>query len=349
MKLLQNKPYILFAFLCVFANVASFNSCSAVTAQEFLNAVANAARRAGGLTYGNSVSVPPGNDRSSCDRLVDRALWDLGFKDIPIGVSPSNPSNVIISGASVGQLGHYLTSHGWIKIDSLEQITPGAVVIMDTSPPYTGDGNHVTVTVSYTPHSGSMTVYDHGSTDAIRNSANGPWVRGFEDSQFAAGYVIDDAASDKALASIPSAHMNGYRVPYEGYPGRGWLSQPDYSYTGVKSGSNPDRSASGIKRKENFKLNVAEESNCTSLLPQDWCKSDKGDSIMTLLNLVIDILSAGFVVTGAIGVIISGIIWMTALDNVAQVTAAKRRIFNMVIGAALFVMLDLIMGFIFPG
>jgi hypothetical protein len=70
---------------------------------------------------------------------------------------------------------------------------------------------------------------------------------------------------------------------------------------------------------------------------------------MTLRNLVIDILSAGFVVTGAIGIIISGIIWMTALDNVAQVTAAKRRIFNMVIGAALFVMLDLIMGFIFPG
>lgn len=70
---------------------------------------------------------------------------------------------------------------------------------------------------------------------------------------------------------------------------------------------------------------------------------------MALLNLIIDILSAGLVATGAIGIVISGIIWMTALDNVAQVTAAKRRIFNMVVGAALFVMLDLIMGFLLPG
>ena len=139
-----------------------------------MNSVSNVAKRAGGLSYGNSVSVPPGNDVSSCDRLVDRALWDLGFKDIPIGVDPSNSSNVIISGANVTQLGSYLTSHGWVKIDSLEQITPGAVVIMDTSPPYNGSLDHATVAVSYTPHSGSMTVYDHGSVDAIRNSANGP-------------------------------------------------------------------------------------------------------------------------------------------------------------------------------
>ena len=358
MKQLKNKFFAMSVIgVSAIVSVLTFcsYSCSAVTSQEFINAVANVAKRGRSLPcpqssdggkYGNSVTVPPGNDCSSCDRLVDRALWDLGFKDIPIGVHPSNPSAVIISGAPVPQLGSYLKAHGWVEINSVEKIVPGAVIIMDTSPPYNGSLDHVTVAVSYTPHSGAMTVYDHGSTNAILQSVNGPWVRGFDDSQFVAGYIIDDEASDKALASIPSKYKNGYRIPYEGYPGRGWLAQPDYSYTGVKSGENPDNNDSKPKPRKKEPVAVKEE--CTTLLPQDWCSAKDGEGISSVVNLVLDIFSGGIIVTGTIGIIISGIMWMSAMDNAAQIAAAKRRIVNITIGIALFVLMDVLMGLILP-
>lgn len=353
MRLAKSSHYKVFIICaCAIMGVLSFQSynCSAITSQEFLNAVANVAKRGRSISgepkYGNSVSVPPGNDHSSCDRLVDRALWDLGFKDIPIGVHPSNPSTVIISGAPVTQLGSYLKAHGWVEIKSVDKIVTGTVIIMDTSPPYNGSQDHVTVAVSYTPHSGVMTVYDHGSTEAILRSVNGPWVRGFDDSQFIAGYIIDDEASDKALASIPNKYKNGYRIPYEGYPGRGWLAQPDYSYTGVKSGETPDNT--GRKPKPRRKEPVVEKEECTTLLPQDWCTAKDGKGISEVVNMVLDIFSGGIIVTGTIGIIISGVMWMSAMDNASQIAAARRRIVNITIGIALFVLMDALIGLILP-
>ena len=64
--------------------------------------------------------------------------------------------------------------------------------------------------------------------------------------------------------------------------------------------------------------------------------------------MVLDIFSGGIIVTGTIGIIISGVMWMSAMDNASQIEAARRRIVSITIGIALFVLMDALIGLILP-
>ena len=92
------------------------------TVDEFLESVGAVYRMAhdNGFIYGNSQTLPPCEDGLiSCDRLIARALWDLGMTDQPEG------------GITIGSEIEYLTSHGFELVTEQKDLQRGDIVIQD--------------------------------------------------------------------------------------------------------------------------------------------------------------------------------------------------------------------------
>lgn len=77
--------------------------------------------------------------------------------------------------------------------------------------------------------------------------------------------------------------------------------------------------------------------------------SNDGDGIICVLQLVVNIFTIGAGVLGVLGITIAGIQYLTAGDNAAQVTKAKRRLFEIAIGLALFGALYVLLKWLVPG
>ena len=104
--------------------------------------------------WADSQSIPPGADgKISCDRLVARALWDLGYTDQVKG------------GIALGRgFESYLTAHGFKRSTSADAIRAGSVcVVVNPS----GVSRHVFVVASRSGN--KYTRYDCGSTEWIQS------------------------------------------------------------------------------------------------------------------------------------------------------------------------------------
>ena len=87
----------------------------------------------------------------------------------------------------------------------------------------------------------------------------------------------------------------------------------------------------------------------TIFLP--WCKKAEDDgkgTINSIIRFVIGTITVGITVLGTIGIIYSGFLFMTARENQAQATKAKRRIIEIVIGLILWVLAAAIISFFLP-
>lgn len=87
--------------------------------------------------------------------------------------------------------------------------------------------------------------------------------------------------------------------------------------------------------------NILAAGQATSILP------DNG--INGLLDLVMKILSYGLGAAAVIGVVVAGIMYLTARDNESQVAAAKQRLLNTVIGLVAWVVLFSVVNWLIPG
>ena len=74
-----------------------------------------------------------------------------------------------------------------------------------------------------------------------------------------------------------------------------------------------------------------------------------GTVIFKLIVIIINILLAGIIIAGTVGVIWSGIQILTARDNASQVANAKRRMLNSAIGIIAYAFMYLALSFIIPG
>ena len=77
------------------------------------------------------------------------------------------------------------------------------------------------------------------------------------------------------------------------------------------------------------------KNNCveTSILGNgEVCDDGSGDSIIHVLDLVVDIMSIGIGILGVIGITIVGIQYLTAGGNEEKTRKAKRRLFEIIIG-----------------
>ena len=94
----------------------------------------------------------------------------------------------------------------------------------------------------------------------------------------------------------------------------------------------------------------SDHSDCATILkafcPQD---GDNGQALINLFKFVINLLAAGVVIAGAVGIVICAIMWLTARDNEAQVAKAKQRLLEVVIGMIIFIMIDAIINLLLGG
>ena len=74
----------------------------------------------------------------------------------------------------------------------------------------------------------------------------------------------------------------------------------------------------------------------------------EGCGVYTTLDLVMTILTAGIGIAAVIGIAISGIIYLTAKGDVAKTTKAKRRIYEIVIGLAVYAVIWALLTFLLP-
>ncbi len=87
---------------------------------------------------------------------------------------------------------------------------------------------------------------------------------------------------------------------------------------------------------------LAAEQVKTNILPE-------GLDINGILKLVLNILVYGIGVAAVIGVVIAGIMYLTARDSEAQVAAAKKRLYEVVLGLVLWVAMWSLLRWLVPG
>jgi len=80
----------------------------------------------------------------------------------------------------------------------------------------------------------------------------------------------------------------------------------------------------------------------TSILPDDW-------EIEDILKLVLNVVVYGLGVAAVLGVVIAGIMYMTARDNEAQMAAARKRLYEIAIGMIVWALMYGVLNWLIPG
>ena len=75
----------------------------------------------------------------------------------------------------------------------------------------------------------------------------------------------------------------------------------------------------------------------------------KGCGVYMVLNLILDILSIGIGIVAVVGIMITGIRYLTARGNEQNATKARQRFFQVIIGLVAYVMLYSAINFLLPG
>ena len=79
------------------------------------------------------------------------------------------------------------------------------------------------------------------------------------------------------------------------------------------------------------------------------CDDGKGSGVINILNLVVRIMTVGIGILATIGVVVSGIQYMTAGGNEERTRKSKRRIFEIVIGVLAYVLVFAVLDWLIPG
>ena len=80
----------------------------------------------------------------------------------------------------------------------------------------------------------------------------------------------------------------------------------------------------------------------TSILPGNW-------GIEEILKLVLNVVVYGLGVAAVLGVVIAGIMYMTARDNETQATAARKRLIEIAIGLVAWAVMYGVLTWLIPG
>ena len=190
------------------------------------------------------------------------------------------------------------------------------------------DANKGSITLTATDGTGQTATYD--SNGNITNAWCTTQVKSIAQNLLTAK-LIDAFDETKILQD-----RNHKTVELSGLSTSGSGTATPGDTSGSADGPTTDESADAV------------EERCTSILPAEWCKDD-GDGIAGILNLVLNIMTMGMGVLATIGLVISGIQWLTARDKEDQIVKAKSRIFNIVIGIMVWGIMWLVLQWLLPG
>lgn len=87
----------------------------------------------------------------------------------------------------------------------------------------------------------------------------------------------------------------------------------------------------------------------TAILGESACDCGHGESIISILNLVVNIMTIGIGILGVIGITVVGVQYLTAAGNEEKTRKAKRRMFEIVIGIAAYVVIYSLLNWLVPG
>ncbi len=87
----------------------------------------------------------------------------------------------------------------------------------------------------------------------------------------------------------------------------------------------------------------------TSIIKCGNDEKDNGGGIFVVINIVLNVLMFGVGIAGTLGIVISGIMYLTARDNEAQMTKAKSRLINIAIGLIAYAVMWAFLQWLLPG
>lgn len=128
----------------------------------------------------------------------------------------------------------------------------------------------------------------------------------------------------------------------EGGPGNSGGGTSGGNSSGGNSSGGGTSGGSGFEMYEPGEGSGMDGSTSTNILPEKWKIDD-------ILRFIVNVLMYGLGAAATIGVVVAGIQYLTARDNEQQVTAAKRRLFNVVLGLAAWAMLYTLLHWLIPG
>ena len=114
----------------------------------------------------------------------------------------------------------------------------------------------------------------------------------------------------------------------------------------------PDKAQSKTQTQNTTKSQTQDEDNCvkTAIIGNGKvCDDGNGSSVIDVLRLVVNIMSVGVGILGVVGITIVGIQYLTAGGNEEKTRTAKRRIFEIVIGLAVYAVAYAILYWLLPG
>jgi hypothetical protein len=79
------------------------------------------------------------------------------------------------------------------------------------------------------------------------------------------------------------------------------------------------------------------------------CISADSNSVFTVLNVILQVLTWGIGIAGTIGIVIVGFQYMTARDDPPQMAKAKNRLIQIVIGLAIYAVMWAFLQWLLPG
>lgn len=98
--------------------------------------------------------------------------------------------------------------------------------------------------------------------------------------------------------------------------------------------------------KYDTKVDGGDPEKCTTLLPSSACKGANG--IASVLTFIIGVLTGSVVVAGTVGIVICGLMIMTARDDEEKLRKGKKRLLEVVIGMIAWILMSVLVNLFIP-
>ncbi len=150
-------------------------------------------------------------------------------------------------------------------------------------------------------------------------------------------------AFEQELASLNGAASGSSN---NGGTGSGNTGGSTGGNTGGNTGTGTDTGSTG-----DAPINQKTHADGATILTSCWNKAEtsgKGEGIVCILTMVVDVLTVGIGVLGVLGITVVGIQYLTAGGSEEQTRKAKRRLFEIIIGLVGYVLVYALLKFLMP-
>ena len=86
----------------------------------------------------------------------------------------------------------------------------------------------------------------------------------------------------------------------------------------------------------------------TAILDESACDCGHGEAIISILNLVVNVMTIGVGILGVMGITIVGIQYLTAGGSEERTRKAKRRMFEIIVGIVAYVIVYSLLNWLIP-